>query len=87
VPAEAIKKVSFGDVDNINNVVETAPKSEIAKEYEKLLGKTPKFIDSNSPIDRYYKMYVVEPESKVWGGMGGGNTKMRHLRGCPNGIS
>ena len=32
-------------------------------------------------------MYVVEPETKVWGGMGGGNTKMRHLRGCPNGIS
>lgn len=65
------------------------PQNRVAKEYEKILGKSSKFVEENSPIDRYYKMYVVEPESKVFGGISSpraGNGKIRHLAGCPNGI-
>lgn len=91
------KHVQFTDAQDEKNVDPSGlynfnlPQSRVAKEYEKILGKTTKFVAENSPIDRYYKMYVVEPESKVWGGLGspraGGNTKLRHLKGCPNGIS
>jgi hypothetical protein len=89
---EEVKHVSFPDSqDPGGQISRKQTKSEVARAYETILGKTPKFIAENSPIDRYYKMYVVEPESKVWGGLSpraaGGNTKLRHLRGCPNGIS
>lgn len=91
------KHVQFTDIQDEKNVDPSGlynfnlPQSQVAKEYQKILGKTTKFVAENSAIDRYYKMYVVEPETKVWGGLGspraGGNTKLRHLKGCPNGIS
>ena len=42
--------------------------NQIKKGYEARFGKCSKFIRNNSPIDKYYKMYVIEPESKVFGG-------------------
>lgn len=41
---------------------------QIKKGYEARFGKCSKFVRNNSPIDKYYKMYVIEPESKVFGG-------------------
>lgn len=40
---------------------------QVVKGYEARFGKTDKFIRANSPIDKYYRMYVIEPESKVYG--------------------
>ena len=37
---------------------------------------------ANSPIDKYYRMYVIEPDSKVYGQTGDGMLS-GHLRGCP----
>jgi hypothetical protein len=63
--------------------------------YEQKFGKTTKFVESNSPIDRYYKLYVAEPETKVFGGFESPSSprtrgnftrgNFKHFKGCPNG--
>jgi hypothetical protein len=41
----------------------------------------------NSPIDRYYRMYVMEPESKVFKALEESQSplgKFKHFKGCVN---
>lgn len=61
---------------------------DVRDAYEQKFGKSTKFIEHNSPIDRYYKMYVAEPETKVFQGLDSPrerNMKFKHFKGCPNG--
>mmetsp|Transcript_19364 Transcript_19364/g.29692 ORF Transcript_19364/g.29692 Transcript_19364/m.29692 type:complete len:121 (+) Transcript_19364:5416-5778(+) len=67
------------------------------RDYEGKYGKTQKFVQNNSPIDRYYKMYVVEPKTRVYGELGGdmddddavtvtpekATPRFKHLKTCP----
>lgn len=41
------------------------PKQSSQVKDEKAVQKFPKFILENSPIDRFYKMYSVEPEHNM----------------------
>ena len=51
-----------------------------------MFGKTSKFVTENSPIDRYYKMYLVEPEKNRFEGLESPRVRQfKHFRGCPNG--
>lgn len=62
--------------------------ASIGGEYAKIGARHSKFVDANSPIDRYYKLYVAEAaDEKVFRGPLYGeaykqSTRLRHARGC-----
>jgi hypothetical protein len=42
-------------------------------------------VAENSPVDRYYKMYVEEPENNILKGLiSPRERKFKHFKGCPN---
>ena len=63
---------------------------EIAAEYRKKAGRASKFIQHNSPIDRYYRMYVTGADARVFDApvgalrLGQSPGKLSHSKGCPH---
>ena len=64
------KQVKFDAHHDKDPKTDRTEEGEICPEYLGKFGKIDKFIKNNSPIDRYYKMYVIEPNSKVFGKVG-----------------
>ena len=75
-----IRKPIVSKVFDKKEKVEEKPEKNVKKAYEQKFGKSSKFIESNSPIDRYYKLYVAEPETKVFGGFDSISSPRNHNR-------
>ena len=57
---KAEKKVHFDDSKS-----SMSPDRMVREEYEAKFGKMNKFVLNDSPIDRYYKLYVVEERARA----------------------